>query len=78
MANAKSLDVRAVYSARSSAAKSSLKAVAPLMPTTITSTDERYNSHVKLPTTRKAEYITRGFSLATQLFRNFIEILRPT
>lgn len=74
MANAKTLDVRAVYSASSSAPKCSLKAVAPLMPITITLTDEKFNSHVKLPTTRKAsvlsisEYITRGFSLATQMF----------
>lgn len=64
MANAKTLDVSAVYSAHSSAAKSRFKAVAPLMLITITSTDEKFNSHVKLPMTRKAsilsvrEYIT--------------------
>lgn len=58
MANAKTLDVSAVYSARSSAAKSSFKAVAPLMLTTITSTDEKFNSHVKLPTTRKASVLS--------------------
>ncbi len=46
----KTLYVRAVYSARSSASKSRLKAVSPLMPITTTLTDEKFNSHVKLPT----------------------------